>query len=72
MRRARRISPEKAVSEFADVLKLYRCYEILGDRYAGEWPREQFINKAGCSLRSKMRCIGFFMRQALRLESLIP
>jgi hypothetical protein len=35
-------SPEEAVKKFADVLKLYRCHAVTGDRYAGEWPREQF------------------------------
>src|SRR5439155_8948530 len=35
-------SPEAAVTEFCDVLKTYRVHEVVGDRYAGEWPREQF------------------------------
>jgi hypothetical protein len=35
-------SPEGVVSEFADVLKRYRISKVTGDRYAGEWPREQF------------------------------
>jgi hypothetical protein len=35
-------SPEFVVSEFAALLKSYRCYKVVGDRYAGEWPREQF------------------------------
>jgi Phage Terminase len=35
-------SPAAAVKKFANVLKLYRCYTVVGDRYAGEWPREQF------------------------------
>jgi hypothetical protein len=30
------------VSEFATVLKLYALSSVTGDRYAGEWPREQF------------------------------
>ena len=28
------------------MLKSYRCSVVVGDRYAGEWPREQF-RKAG-------------------------
>ena len=35
-------SPEGAVAEFADLLKRYRINKVTGDRYAGEWPREQF------------------------------
>jgi hypothetical protein len=38
-------SPESVVLEFADTLKLYRVNEVEGDRYAGEWPREQFRKK---------------------------
>ena len=29
-------------SEFAGILKHYHCHEVTGDRYAGEWPQEQF------------------------------
>jgi hypothetical protein len=39
-------SPEAVVREFADALKSYRVSNVRGDRYAGEWPREQF-RKAG-------------------------
>ena len=35
-------SPEIVVSEFANTLKNYRVSTVAGDRYAGEWPREQF------------------------------
>ena len=35
-------SPESVVSEFAALLKAYCISRIAGDRYAGEWPREQF------------------------------
>jgi hypothetical protein len=35
-------SPEAVVEEFAAVLKSYRIVRVKGDRYAGEWPREQF------------------------------
>jgi hypothetical protein len=35
-------SPESVVVEFADTLKAYGITRITGDRYAGEWPREQF------------------------------
>jgi hypothetical protein len=35
-------SPEAVVEEFAGVLRAYRCTSVVGDRYAGEWPRERF------------------------------
>lgn len=35
-------SPEGVVEEFTALLKTYRCNKVVGDRYAGEWPREQF------------------------------
>ena len=35
-------SPESVVAEFATLLKTYDITKIAGDRYAGEWPREQF------------------------------
>lgn len=35
-------SPEDVVSEFADLLKLYGINKVIGDRYAGEFPRELF------------------------------
>jgi hypothetical protein len=35
-------SPEAVVAEFVAMLKRYRIGAVRGDRYAGEWPREQF------------------------------
>ncbi|WP_245462015.1 hypothetical protein [Shinella sp. JR1-6] len=35
-------SPETTVKDFCDLLKQYRVTSLLGDRYAGEWPVEQF------------------------------
>ncbi len=43
-------SPEQVVAAFADVLKQYRVSTVVGDRYAGEWPREQF-SKRGIEYR---------------------
>jgi len=34
--------PTQVVKEFCQVLKSYRVFEIIGDRYAGEWVREAF------------------------------
>jgi len=35
-------SPEIVAKEFAEFFLTYRCTTVRGDRYAGEWPREQF------------------------------
>ena len=35
-------SPESVVAEFSETLAGYRINRVSGDRYAGEWPREQF------------------------------
>ena len=35
-------SPDAVVREFSAVLRGYRVHRVVGDRYAGEWPREAF------------------------------
>ncbi len=35
-------SPDEVVKRFTDVLKHYGISRVIGDRYAGEWPRERF------------------------------
>ena len=35
-------SPESVISEFAALCKSYRVHKVTGDRYGGEFPREQF------------------------------
>ncbi len=35
-------SPENVVASFVATLRGYRIVTIQGDRYGGEWPREQF------------------------------
>jgi hypothetical protein len=35
-------SPEAVVADFAAVLRSYGVSTVMGDRYAGEWPRERF------------------------------
>jgi hypothetical protein len=35
-------SPEAVVEEYCQTLKAYGIREVVGDRYAGEWPPEQF------------------------------
>ncbi len=36
------LSPETVIAEFAEALKSYGVKQIVGDRYGGEFPREQF------------------------------
>jgi hypothetical protein len=35
-------SPEAVADEYCYLLRQYRCSMVYGDRYGGEWPREQF------------------------------
>ena len=37
--------PEVATETLCETLKRYRIGKVLGDRYAGEWPREQFTKR---------------------------
>ena len=37
-------SPTTVVEEFATLVRSYGIASVTGDRYAGEWPREQFRN----------------------------
>jgi len=41
-------SPEAVVREFAPLLKSYSVTQIVGDRFAGEWPVEQFAKFGIC------------------------
>lgn len=36
-------SPRTVVEQYSTLLKSYRIRKVVGDRYAGEWPREQFL-----------------------------
>ena len=38
-------SPEQVIDDFAILLKSYRIFRVVGDRYAGEFPRELFRNR---------------------------
>ncbi len=35
-------SPDDVVQDFTELLKTYGIISVVGDRYAGEWPRERF------------------------------
>jgi hypothetical protein len=39
------LSPEQVVKSYASLLDSYHMHEVTGDRYGGDWPREQFHNK---------------------------
>jgi hypothetical protein len=47
-------SPDAVVSEMADALRSYGLSEVVGDHYAGEWPRERF-RKHGITYRPSER-----------------
>ena len=57
-------SPEGVVAEFCDLLKRYRLSSVTGDRYAGEWPREQF-RKLGVQYEISERPKGDIYRDVL-------
>ncbi|NIM96665.1 MAG: hypothetical protein GTO24_00860 [candidate division Zixibacteria bacterium] len=35
-------SPDQVVEDFANLVKRYVTYNVTGDRYGGEWPKERF------------------------------
>jgi hypothetical protein len=55
-------SPKDCVEEFARLLKSYRVTRVVGDRYAGEWPREEFAS-TGSRTRSAAREVGYLSRR---------
>jgi hypothetical protein len=59
-------SPEAVVQEFAETLTAYRINTIIGDRYGGEWPREQF-RKAGIAYEIAERSKSDLYRDTLPL-----
>nr|WP_281720494.1 hypothetical protein [Nitrosomonas nitrosa] len=42
--------PSGTIVEFCEALRRYRVGRVRGDRYAGEWPREQFANRGATYL----------------------
>lgn len=59
-------SPEAVVSDFCDLLALYRIKHVTGDRYAGEWPREQF-RKRGVEYRLSQKTASEIFNAAVPL-----
>ena len=43
---SRHSRPEAVTEEYAKPVRSYRCTKVYGDRYGGEWPREQFRKQA--------------------------
>jgi hypothetical protein len=54
-------APENVVAEFCETLKAYRCNRVVGDRYAGEWPREQFAKRGVKFDHSDRSATGLFL-----------
>ena len=59
-------SPDSVVEEFASLLMSYGVSEVIGDRYAGEWPREAFL-KYGVTYKPSER-----VKSALYQELIAP
>lgn len=59
-------NPSVVVADFAALLKLYRLSTVQGDRYAGEWVREQF-QKQGITYRHSERSKSELYLEALPL-----
>ncbi len=38
-------NPEAVIEEWVPLLQQYRIFSVTGDRYAGDWPAEQFRNR---------------------------
>lgn len=71
--------PSQVVAEFAALLKAYRCFSVVGDRYAGEWVVEAF-RKAGIHYRHSdltkselyLECLPLFAQGAVDLLDAPP
>ncbi len=59
-------SPENTVQAFVSVLRQYQVREVTGDRYAGDWPAEQF-RKCGVTYRPSERTKSEIYKDALPL-----
>jgi hypothetical protein len=59
-------SPEVVTAEIVALLKSYKIPRVTGDRYGGEWPREQFRN-LGITYDSSERPKSDIYRDALPL-----
>jgi hypothetical protein len=62
-------SPENTVEEFCALLKSYRISKVVGDRYAGEWPREQFRKRGIEYEPSELTCSEIYLELLPRIMS---
>lgn len=71
--------PSRVVAEFAALLKAYRCYSVVGDRYSGAWVIEVF-SKAGIDYRHSgltkselyLECVPLFSQGSVDLLDTQP
>lgn len=69
-------NPKDVAKEFAGIARAYRCREVTGDNFAGEWVAGAFKD-AGMSYRRAVRpkselyleAVPHFMRQAIRMPN---
>ena len=54
-------SPDSVVEQYAALLHSYRVTEVVGDRYAGEWPRESFRKHGVTYLPSELTKSGLYI-----------
>jgi hypothetical protein len=62
-------APESVVEEFAKLLQSYGVRDVTGDRYAGEWPREQFRKRGITYSPSEMAKSALYVDLLPRLNS---
>jgi hypothetical protein len=62
-------NPEDCTDEFCNLLKGYRISRVTGDRYAGEWPREQFRKRSIHYDSSELPKSGLYLDLLPRLNS---
>jgi hypothetical protein len=62
-------SPESVVEDFCADLRRYRVTSVTGDRYAGEWPREQFRKRGVTYEPSELTASDLFRELLPRLNT---
>lgn len=67
--RERHGSPAAAAAEFAAVLKSYGICRVTGDRYAGQWPRDEFGKHGVTYTTSELDRSGLYLEFLARLHS---
>lgn len=67
--RGRRGSPADCVAEFAQVLAGYGINRVVGDRYAGRWPRDEFAKHGIAYAPSPLDRSGLYLEFLAALNS---